>query len=273
MNTKLMAAILADLKLPLDPPGSSDGFIEHPTDPRKAVEIGVVIQHRFAFFYWLKWYAEAKRTGAPTPNLLTIDWHDDVGGDCDFIPAELEQLNPVDENELSLFCWARLRSLNDGHIAPAQYLNAIGDVYVILKQRKEERETHEVYRRRTQKDRYGNVHHVHYYDTIEEFLREHGTDRVHPLVLDLDLDYFTTPDESGELGSEKLVSDRAIEKVMSPAGPLMQWVFSRLAGFTIALEPHCCGGIRNCMHILDVVSDTLFDPPLLTSKMQWRHRR
>ena len=272
MNIELMASILGDLKHPLDPPGSSDGFIDHPTDPRKAVEIGVVLQHRFVFYYWLKWHAEALRTKGPTPNLLTIDWHDDVGGDCDFIPAELEQLNPTDENELSLFCWARLCCLNDGHIAPAQYLNAIGDVYVILKQRKAQREMHDEYRKRTQKDRYGKVRQVHYYDTIEQFLKEHGSDPVHPLALDIDLDYFTTPDDSRELGAEHLVSDRTIKKVISPKGPLMQWVFPRLSGLTIALEPQYCGGIRNCMHILDVVSDTLFDPPLLTSKMQWRHR-
>lgn len=270
MNTKLMSSILGDMKHPLDPPGSMHGFIEHPTDPRKAVEIGVVIQHRFAFYYWLKWHADPRRTSGLTPNLLTIDWHDDVGENCDFIPTELEQLNPKDDNELSLFCWARLRSLNDGHIAPAQYLNAIGDAYVILKQRKEDREMHDFYRKRTQKDRYGNIHHVHYYDTIKQFLKEHGCDLIHPMVLDIDLDYFTTPDNSHELGAEHLVSDRAIRAVVSPSGSLMQWVFQRLAGFTIALEPEYCGGIRNCMHILDVVSDTLFDPPLMTSKMKWR---
>lgn len=273
MNTKLMAAILEDLKHPLEPPGSSDGFIDHPTDPRKSVEIGVVIQHRFAFYYWLKWHTEAQGTGAPTPNLLTIDWHDDVGGDCDFVPEELEQLDPKDRNELGLFCWARLRSLNDGHIAPAQYLNAVGDVYVILKQNADQREAHEEYRERTQVDMHGNLHQIHYYDTVEQFLADHGADAVRPLVLDVDLDYFTAPDESREKGAERPVSAREIKRTMSPTGPLMRWVFPRLAGFTIALEPDYCGGIRNCMHILDAVSDVLFDPPLLTSRMQWRHRR
>ena len=231
------------------------------------------MQHRFAFYYWLKWHTQARRSGTSTPNLLTIDWHDDVGGDCDFIPEELKELDPRDENELSLFCWARLRSLNDGHVAPAQYLDAIGDVYVILKQHADEQVVCEEYRKRTQVDMHGTPHQVHYYDTIEQFLAEHGSDAVHPLVLDIDLDYFTMPGASSEKGAEKLVSDRVIKKAVSPTGPLMQWAFPRLAGFTIALEPEYCGGIRNCMHILEVVSDALFDPPLLTSKMQWRHRR
>lgn len=273
MNTDLMTSILGRMTCPLDPPGSCGGFIDHPTDPRRAVEIGVVLQHRFAFFYWLKWRAETRRAESPAPNLLTIDWHDDVGGDCDFTPDELSRLDPKDANELTLFCWAGLRSLNDGHIAPAQYLDAIEDVYVILKQRADQREVHPEYRKRTQRDRHGKEHQVHYFDTVGAFLKEHRSDGLHPLVLDLDLDYFTSPDESREKGAEKLVGDRTISRVMSPGGPLMRWVFPRLAGFTIALEPGYCGGIRNCMHILDVVSDTLFDPPLLTSRMRWRQHR
>jgi hypothetical protein len=269
MNTELMASILSELSHPLDPPGSTNGFIDHPTDSNKSLEIGVVLQHRFAFYYWLKWHTEAQLTGGPTPNLLTIDWHDDVGGDCDFIPKELEQLNPRDRNELSLFCWARLRSLNDGHIAPAQYLNAIGDVFVILKQRADERKMYEHYRKHTQKDLHGNVHQVHYYDGVAQFLREHKADTVQPLILDVDLDYFTTLGESRERGAAQLVDDRTIRKVMSTSGPLMQWVFPRLAGFTIALEPKYCGGIGNCLHILDVVSRTLFDSTLMSSVMSW----
>lgn len=261
--------MLKKLCHPISPPGCTNDFIAHPTRRDKAVEIGVVLQHRFAFFYWLKWHAERTPT-APPPNLLTIDWHDDVGGDCDFTPAQLKTLNPKDGNELSLFCWAGLRSLNDGQIAPAQYLNAIGDVYVVLKQYGSRRKMYEEYRKRTQKDLDGNAHQIHYYDSPEDFLDEHGDDPVHPLVLDLDLDYFTTAANSGEHGAQERVSDRAIRKVVSPDGPLMRWVFPRLHGFTIALEPKYCGGVHNCAHILDVVGSTLCDPPLLSAGMKWR---
>ena len=219
------------------------------------------MQHRFAFYYWLKWHTQAQRSGAPTPNLLTIDWHNDVGGDCDFIPEELKELDPRDENELSLFCWARLRSLNDGHVAPAQYLDAIGDVYVILKQHADEQVVCEEYRKRTQVDMHGTSHQVHYYDTIAQFLAEHESDAVHPLVLNIDLDYLTTPGASRERGAEELVSDRVIKKAVSPTGPLMHWVLPRLAGLTMALEPEYCGGVRNCVRMLSVVCHTLFDPP------------
>ncbi len=269
MNTELIASMLANMRHPIDPPGCQSGLIEHPSGRNEVVEVGIFFQHRFAFYFWLRWHAESKST-VPPPNLLTIDWHDDVGGNCDFTPAQLEQLNPKDVNELSLFCWAGLRSLNDGHIAPAQYLNAIGDVYVILKQHAESRKLHVENRKRTQKDRHGKLHQIHYYDRIEDFLSEHGEDDEHPLHLDIDLDYFTRPAKSHEPDGEKRLPDASIKKVVSPKGPLMKWVFPRLANFTIALEPDYCGGIRNCMHILDVVSSTLCKPPLLAAGMKWR---
>ena len=270
MNTALVSSLLGKHRHPLDPPGCCSDFIEHPVDPRRAVEIGIVLQHRFAFSYWMKWHAEALRTGSPVPNLLTVDWHDDVGGDCDFVPEVLRQLDFRDENEVSFFCWAGLRSLNDGHIAPAQYLNAVGDVYVILKQHAERRAMHPEYRSRSQVDLNGQVHQIHYYDRVEDFIAGHGSDPVHPLILDLDLDYFTRPDKSRERHSQHVVADRTVRRFLAPGRALMGWVFPRLVGFTIALEPEYCGGIRNCTHILDLVSSTLCDPPLLRAGMRWR---
>jgi hypothetical protein len=267
VNTNPMAELLKKMCHPISPPGCTSDFIDHPTRRDKAVEIGVVLQHRFAFFYWLKWRAQREPLLQP-PNLLTIDWHDDVGGDCDFTPHQIRQLDPRDVNELSLFCWAGLRSLNDGQIAPAQYLNAIGDVYVILKQFKEEKKTKD--RHRTQLDKNGRAHQIYYYDTPDDFLRAHATDPAHPLILDLDLDYFTSEANSGEHGDQKRVSDREIKKVVSLDRPLMRWILPRLDGFTIALEPKYCGGVGNCAHILNVVSSTLCDPPLLSAGMKWQ---
>lgn len=105
---------------------------------------------------------------------------------------------------------------------------------------------------------------------MEDFLHEHREDEKYPLYLDIDLDYFTRPSKSQEIGTEKRLSDTAIKKVVSPTGRLMRWVFPRLANITIVLEPDYCGGIGNCMHILDVVSSTLCKPPLLTADMKWR---
>lgn len=268
MNKALIVKLLDRMNHPLDPPGSFGGHIAHPRDRKRSVEIGVVIQHRFAFGYWAKWSSEM----LSPPNLLTIDWHDDVGGDCDFLPDELKALDIRDENELNLFCWGGLRSVNDGHIAPARYLNLIGDTYVILKQKKRERKRHEHYRVQTPKDMHSNTHQIYFFDDAEQFLAAHGMDAVSPCIWDLDLDYFVQ--HRGRdfpiQGNQKLVSDEDIRKVLDPKGGLMRWIRPRLAGLTIALEPEYCGGIRNCMHILDVVGSTLCDPPLLSRGMKWR---
>src|SRR5690606_41165333 len=60
-----------------------------------------------------------------------------LGGECDFIEDELIQLNQADEEEVAFFCWAGLRQINDGQIAPALWLNALGNVYVIQRQRQD----------------------------------------------------------------------------------------------------------------------------------------
>jgi hypothetical protein len=144
-------------------------------------------------------------------------------------------------------------------------------VYVILKQFKEEERDEN--RRRTQIDMNENAHQIHYYDTPKDFLKAHGNDPVRPLALDIDLDYFTTEANSGEHGTQKRVSDAAIKKVVALDGPLMKWVIPRLSGITIALEPKYCGGVRNCAHILDVISSTWCRPPLLSAGRKWRVAR
>ena len=88
-----------------------------------------------------------------------MDWHDDCGAECDYDEGELKRLDQHNEQEVALFCWAGLRPLNDGHIAPAVWLNALGNVYIIQKQKNEydcEDETCVV------KDRYGNDHRIYY---------------------------------------------------------------------------------------------------------------
>jgi hypothetical protein len=141
-------------------------------------------------------------------------------------------------------------------------------VYVILKQFKEEDSGED--RHRTQIDMNGNTHQLHYYDTPKDFLKAHGNDPVHPLALDIDLDYFTTEANSGEHGAQTRVSDAAIKKVVALNGPLMRWVIPRLSGITLALEPKYCGGVHNCAHILDVISSAWCRPPLLSAGMRWR---
>jgi len=266
LNEDLVNELVSGVHNVLDPPGCSSSFLEHPVDRRRAVEVAVVHEHRFAFFYWMKWKHAQK--SASLPDLVTIDWHDDVGGECDYTPRILESLNPRDENELGLFCWLGLRSINDGHIAPAAYLDAFQNVHAIVKQGwdtgKRERDGRLI-------DRNRREHRIEYHRSPAAFLRAFR--KIEPgrqVLLDLDLDYFTRPDRSKEHRRQQRLSDDRIRQVLNPSGPLMEALLPRLAGMTIALEPEYCGGISNCVHLLDTVSDVLFQKPLLSAGCSWR---
>ena len=76
--------------------------------------VSIVMEHRFAFFYWIKckqelMYDRNTRTRInddlfTPPDLITMDWHDDCGGECDYSEGELKRLNQQDEQEVALFC-------------------------------------------------------------------------------------------------------------------------------------------------------------------------
>ena len=269
INIEFIIEILQTHWSPTTPPGCFTEIVRQPSGLNAAMEIGIVQEHRFAFFYWLKWYQEqqAKDTTSLPPNLVTVDWHNDVGCNSDFIPEIISKLNYSNNSELAMFSWCGLRQLNDGHIAPAMYLNAINDVYVILKQEHQQSQTYPF------NDKFGNQHTVHYYYTTDEFLDNHERDKFHPLIFDLDLDYFTEynqedhPDPQGH----NLVSNEEIGNFFKNDSRFMQWLLAHMCGMTIALEPKYCGGMHNCLRILDVVSSCLFDPPLLHANSGWKH--
>lgn len=266
VNTEFITEVLQTHLTPTDPPGCLTEIVMRPSGLKDAMEIGIVQEHRFAFFYWLKWYQNNKSKSLP-PNLLTVDWHNDVGGPADFFPEIINKLDCSNTTELTIFSWCGLRQLNDGHIAPAIFLNAINDVYVILKQEHHQNETYLL------EDKFGNQHKVHYYDTAEEFIDKHEQDTDHPLLLDLDLDYFTEQKdrENPTYRDIKLVSDQEIRNLMNNNSRFMQWAFKRMCGMTIALEPKYCGGIHNCLRILDIVGSCLFEPSLLHDEGRWKH--
>lgn len=130
-------------------PGNCD-VIQSPANPRKTLDIAVIHLHRFAFNSWLRWSTEGWTKSLPTdrsaPDLVTIDYHDDVGADADCIRDELSLLvgnlefeNVDDEDDrqdvmrrrhraqsnVATYAMLGLSALNDGHIRPAQHLNAL----------------------------------------------------------------------------------------------------------------------------------------------------
>jgi len=270
---------LSEVRGWLEPPGCETIHMESPVHPRKmCCTVGIVHEHRFAFFYWALFahdrYSRKSGYDFDPPVLVTVDYHDDIGGDCDFIADDLKSLDLTDRSELGLFCWCRLRRLNDGHVAPALYLNMFSDVYVLLKQNREGRRMYPEQATRTQRDRRGRDHTIRYFDRPVDLVRALEADDRH-VYLDIDLDYFTREDEEGggKLGDERLVSRRSIKRLLSFDGRFISCVFPRLVGFTIALEPQYCGGLAQSLEILDILNEELFGRTLCTDDCRWKDYR
>lgn len=215
---------------------------------------------------------------------MTVDWHDDVGCEADCLFEELRSLvlslevdnvddpaclddavrrRTTSENNVAAYCYLGLRSLNDGHIFPAQYLNAIGNVYVLYKQRGKERQQ--------LTDQYGNQHEIHYLRKIGDSLKKLDQAGPRPTYFDLDVDCFFRQGRGGVHGAEVMVSEAAIRSLLDLRGELMMQLSLRpLRGLTIALEPTYCGGLNGCFRALSVICETLFDGSLLGDKVGWR---
>lgn len=248
----------------LRPPGTYYDILPHPSGANESIEVAVVQDHRFAFFYWLKWKI---RLGlkTPSPVLISFDWHEDLAwpeeSECD----ELNALNINDYKSIAIFCWDKLNPLNDSHILSAAYLDLVGDVYVLRKQENGSSSF-------DFNDVNGNVHVIRCYSSVDEMFE--GVKQINgaKVFLDIDLDFFTESSEHCGGGEHvQLVSDENIEMLLNPASNLLVWMFERMVGFTIATEPEFCGGFINSNHLLSVVNDALFSPPLLSHKSNWKH--
>jgi hypothetical protein len=258
-------------------PGCHVESLPHPTREGKCVKVALVDEHRFAFAFWVQWRGEeiagmrrggrnGNETDLRSPTLISLDWHNDVGCTGDYNPQQLCHLDKGNENLLGLFSWICLPGNNDGHILPAVYLNAVDNVYVLLKQLG----TRPDKQNREHRDRGDQAHEIRYFAAIEELIGTLEDTDPSEVILDIDLDFFTEC-KNGDFDSIKRVSDTKIKKVLDPSGPFMKTVLPRLTGITIALEPRYCGGIQNSLHILRVIDRFLFLPSLFHQKCGWRH--
>jgi len=259
----------------LDPPGSETVFLDSPGDPGRCCTCGIVSEHRFAFFFWALFgqgtKARRRRIQGP-PCLVTIDYHDDVGAHSDVIPEELDSLDLSDRMELALFCWTRLAGNNDGQIRPALYLNLFSDVYVLLKQDREQRKMYPDCAISSQADRFGGEHRIEYFDAPGKLAKALDCSEPEHVYLDIDFDYFTREENSGELGSARMVREDKIRVALNLKSGLVSHFHDRLVGLTIALEPKHCGGFANAFRILRLLNDEFFGGTLGTHGPEWRNR-
>jgi|SRR6185369_11221744 len=252
----------------LDPPGCETEFTTQPGDERSSCTIGIVHEHRFAFYYWALNSLE-KGKHDPRPVLITLDSHDDVGVPDEVDVEDLDNLSIGNRTELGLFAWTCLRRLNDGHILPALYLNFFSDVYVLMNYDEDSEDFKSFHEAQQQNDRDGNIHTVRYYQHLDRLLHDLPPDS--PVFLDVDLDFFADDNsEEGLLGSEQLKSDSFISSFLSIDSPLLEPLLNRIVGVTIALEPRYCGGLLNSLHVLDILNRELFNGTLCTHECKWK---
>lgn len=249
------------------PPGAYKEILTHPNGGGAAVELAVFQQHRFALFFWAQW--TNKRSTPEPPCLVSIDWHQDL---C--YPGEIEQgwLNQLDvhnEQEVAGFCWATLSGNNDDHVLAAAYLNLVGNIYVHCRQGiGSEWEDEQLV------DKFGNTHLVKKFRTVEALQAFLHTSDERAVYFDLDLDYFAIKEAYGKkVKRTNYMTPEEISTMLAADAPLMNWVFERLAGFTLATEPEHCGGLLKSNELLDTIDRLYFKPGLLSKNCNWKHLR
>ncbi len=258
---------LKDFNGYLDPPGCESSLVSLPGCDRGSCRIGIVHEHRFAFYFWGLYSIEKNSSNTV---LISIDAHDDAGVPSEVIPDDLDNLDIHNRTELGLFAWLRLRNLNDGHILPSLYLNFFSDVYVLLNDYEDSAAFRTNRTELQQRDYSGRIHAVQFHKNPESLLKNLAKDC--PIFLDIDLDYFTieNPETGAVLGSEKLMPDSEIRSFLSINGPLLRPLFKRIIGLTIALEPKYCGGLANSLHVLNILNQELFEGTLCTNSCKWK---
>lgn len=251
-----------------NPPGTYFDFLASPIDdPNVCVEVAILNEHRFAFYYWLKWtnyYKKLNKTIQPR-SLVTIDWHNDLHKPDNFLKKHLDSLDIKDLEAVSYTSWSKLNPLNDDHILSSLYLNLLKDVFVLSKQPITEELKNEL----SYQDKYGNSHKIFLYKTIDQVI-ERLNNLNEELYLDIDLDYFIfSNDPCGDNGI--LVPEIEIDDFLNPNNAFFKLVFKNLKGFTIAKEPKWCNGLKNSNFLVEKINNNLFNNTLLTKHAKWRN--
>ncbi|WP_316840069.1 hypothetical protein [Pedobacter gandavensis] len=260
----------------LTPAGTLVEILAHPLyQNSESIELAMFYEHRYAFFFWLKWtrkLREEKHTLSP-PALISLDWHQDLCYPED--KTALAALDQSNNKEIATYSWLGLNPNNDGQIMSAAYLNAVGNIYVLCRQGTFSSDWEDEYLT----DVAGNVHTVRKYKTYANLLQDLKSSDETAIYFDIDLDFFTIDNPYNDSSDEfTFLSTEEIKEILSPESELMTWIFERLCGFTIAVEPEHTGGLSIANKYLDLINDILFSPPLFTNYgdqwtkgTQWRH--
>jgi hypothetical protein len=253
------------------PPGTLVEILSHPGKNDKSVELALFQDHRYAFFFWAKWTRHYNLSENP-PCLISLDYHQDLCFPCDTEKKWLEDLNLSNDGDVAFFSWAKMAGNNDGHILSAAYLNLIGNIYVHCRQGTSDF----AWADEELIDMYGNVHLIKKFKTFDS-LEIHVTDlKDEHVFFDIDLDFFTlnNPYNTGSFEENyTYMTNKEIREMLSINRPLIDWMFKRLRGFTIATEPEHCGGISKSNKLFEIINKLYFEPGLFTpSQCKWKHK-
>lgn len=249
-----------------NPPNSEYQILIHPSGKKSdCIELALFNDHRFAFFYWIKWTLKTEIN--KIPDLITFDWHQDLAYPEDIMKDELKYLDLNNNLEVSFFSWARLSTLNDDHIIAAAYLNQIKDIWVVCKQNRFQNWNEKEY-----VDYQGNIHRIRKFPNKEALFEKLLKSHVNNIYFDVDLDYFTIENLTSNSGHKfTYMSKKEIEKIFSVESEFMRWIFERMDGFTIALEPEHTGGILKSLKYLSILNKILFDGEIHNWNCRWKH--
>lgn len=246
-----------------DPPGTFRETIAHPGGSDRTIEKAIIMEHRFAFFFWMKWRNQLRDQGQlrrPSPTLISIDWHRDLAPPTAAQKAQLEQLDQSNLSDIANYVWAQFDQTNDGHILCAAWLDLVGDI-ILLKNSAREMED-------SFSDLNGKEHAIYEfreYERFEDFLLQREDEHI---FFDIDLDYFIHGKGSVTYSENfHRYSDEEIKQVINHENPAFTHILTHIEGMTIAQEPAYCGGIFNSCHLLQIVHAQLFD-----EQNRWKHR-
>lgn len=238
-----------------NPPGTHREIITHAGNNDRTIEKAIIMEHRFAFFFWMKWWNSLNQKGLlnqPAPTLVTIDWHRDLAPVPDKQKTQLQQLEQADLSDVANYVWAQFDQTNDGHIFCGAWLNLIGDIILL--------QNTTGYQESTFTDTNDNEHRVFEFGNFGQFQDFMLNRNDQNIFFDIDLDYFIHGKGEQRYSDDfSRYTDDEIKQVIDISNPVFKHMLPKIDGFTIALEPGYCGGIKNTCKIMNIVEYQLFD--------------
>lgn len=207
------------------------------------------------------WALALEQAGVSEPaTLVTLDRHFDLVAPPDVraIPPRTAGLRALDEHAR----W-QLDVRNYDHITAAMEAGLVGEVVAIARAKPRGALEEAVYR-----DREGGTHHVHRRATVARAAEGWDVpddpvrallERDGPLLLDLDLDCFTSPSDADPTTVLPWPREAIRDFLVGPeTRPFWDAVLPRALCLTLAREPHHCGGVLAGDRLFAVAAEVLF---------------